>query len=77
MNVSVSLFASPSKEGIALEAQLKKNITVYLRYALEKVSRLTNKTRTLKRIPSGVLNRPCVYDTVVCSTLQPRLLPLT
>jgi hypothetical protein len=42
MNVSVSLFTTPSKEGIALESQLKENISGYLDYALKKANQLTD-----------------------------------
>lgn len=43
MNLSVSLFTSPSKEGMALESQLKEDITYYLHLALERANLLTNK----------------------------------
>lgn len=42
MNISVSLFMSPSKDGIALEAQLIENITKYIESALKEANQLTN-----------------------------------
>jgi hypothetical protein len=63
MDISVSLFTSPSKEGLALESQLRNNISYYLDSALKKANQLTdNRFSDLAINPVLINIRQCASD---------------
>lgn len=63
MNVSVSLFTSPSKEGLMLEAQLKEKISIYLQCALVRASQLMdNRFQNLSLKPTISSIKRCASE---------------
>jgi hypothetical protein len=63
MDVSISLFTSPSKEGIALEFLLKNKISIYLDCALERANSVTdNRFKDLSLRPVFNITRHFAID---------------